>query len=112
MISLFSGYLYIGQYLNSNYIDLEDRQVKYRSGIHLEFKPTEKTTLFIEDETLIDRFNQSFHPSQINYTIGISHKIGQIEILGKHECRHSIDSLAGELNKQEYNLIELRFYFN
>jgi hypothetical protein len=112
MMGLLSGHLFFGHYLNSSYLDLEDRPVKYRAGIHLNFNLGEDTTLYLEDETLIvDNSDTGFNPGQINYKIGIIRKMGSVDIIFKHECLHPIDGRSGGADAQSYNLVEMRLGF-
>lgn len=110
-----SGYLYYGKYFNSNYYGVDNRIVKYRAGIHIDIKPFEEynTYIFLEDETLVDERVSSvnFHPMQINYKIGLIHKIDDFTVIFKHECLHPIDGIHGSYYDQEYDLIELRYNF-
>lgn len=111
---LLSGFLFFGQYFDSNLTDLEYRPVKYRAGIHLDIKTFDKgPVLFFEDETLIDSMvgDTNFHPVQINYKIGLSQRLGDFEAIIMNECRHPVDGYSNGAKGQGYGLIELRYHF-
>lgn len=106
-----SGYLFLGKYLNHKQQDLEGRKVNFHAGIYLEYK-TKWPTLFIKEETLIEDIeNNSSYPNQINYTIGLRHKIYNFDIILKHECLHPVDGTSNGRKAESYNLIEGRFNF-
>ena len=107
-----SGFLFLGQYFDSNLTDLEYRPVEYRAGVHLDIKTVEKgPVLFVEDETLISGYaDGNFNPIQINYKIGLSQRMGNFEAIIMNECKHLIDNTQGKRNGQDYKLIELRYH--
>lgn len=110
---LLSGFLFFGQYFDSNLTDLEYRPVKYRAGIHLDMKTFDKgPILFMEDETLIEGYEEgNLKPVQINYKIGLSQRLGDFEAIIMNECKHMIDTTYGRKIGQDYKLIELRYHF-
>ena len=111
---LLSGFIFFGQYFDSNLLDLEGREAKYRAGIYLDLKTFDKgPILFIEDETLMDtqNGNGSFHPVQINYKAGVKQRIRDFEVILKHQCDHPVDGKSNGAKAQNYSLIELRYHF-
>jgi len=109
---LLTGYLYFGHYFGSSYTDLEYRPVTYRAGIHLDFSLADNTTLYVEDETLIvDNSETGFNPGQVNYKVGLIHKLNKVEIHYKHECQHPVDGMSRGAAAQSYNLVEVRYGF-
>lgn len=112
---LLSGFLFFGQYFGSNYTVLEGKEVKYRAGIHLDIETFKKgPVLFVEDETLINEEptkGNGLHPTQINYKIGLSQRLGDFEAILMNECRHPVDGYSNGAMGQGYGLIELRYHF-
>lgn len=108
-----SGYLFFGKYIESSYMDLEKRPIKYHAGIHLDIKIGERwPVLFVENKTVIGgQGNIGFNPSQINYKIGLKQTFQPFEIIIKHKCLHPIDGISNGRSAQSYNLIEGRYNF-
>ena len=106
-----SGYLFLGNFFDSNLQDLEGREIKYSAGIYLEID-AKWTTFFMKDETLIrDIENLRSYPKQINYMIGLKKDFGPIELIYTHECLHPVDGMSNGDKAEKYNLIEGRINF-
>ena len=91
--------------------NVEGVKINYKAGIYLEYK-AKQTTLFLKEETLIGSIEgRSSYPKQINYLIGIKHKIDFVDIILKHECLHPIDGTSGGAKARSYDLIEGRINF-
>lgn len=114
-IILLSGFLFFGQYFDSNYTALEGELVKYRAGMHLDIKTFDNgPVIFMENETLINEEptkGTGFHPAQTNYKLGLSQRLGAFESILQHECKHPVDGKGNGASAQGYYLLELRYHF-
>jgi len=109
-----AGYLFFSQNMASNYYALEGALVSHRAGVHLELSVSPKgPTLYVDTETLIDKRvdDTSFHPVQVNYTVGVSQRLGGLELIVEKKCLHPVDGTSKGMTTQDYFSAEVRLNF-
>lgn len=106
-----SGYLFLGKYLEHGQKSLEDKDISYYAGVQAEFK-FDLATLIIKETTFMRTIDEGGgYPKQINYLLGLKKRIGKLEIIFAHECRHPVDGRNGSWDAYKFNTLEGRLNF-
>ena len=109
------GKVYGGHYFGSNVQERapNDRSTapKYTAGIYLETDAlglVPYTSIVTQMDDYYGEYG-SFHPSQVEYTVGVYKDIKQFRIKVEHQCTHGIDKWTGVVD--QYNKVQLEYRF-